>query len=201
MLRCAEQFKPNAQGLAQFIKSKGGINECAAQWSDRLGERGGGMSEEFHCSSFPCSTGPALRHIRPIRFVSNLNSTGQAIAFISFDSVFGRSGNHMGWWYGDHIRDHVGRLLLFMRGAQIAGMNLPSPPSKTRQPKARHLLPRPSLHRLENHPLKKQQWSSLPLITKRNDRIIRFLDHVAQDFKGTTVMTRSVADGSDGSAE
>ena len=36
VLRCAEQFKPNAQGLARFIKSKGGINECAAQWSDRL---------------------------------------------------------------------------------------------------------------------------------------------------------------------
>ena len=108
------------------------------------------------------------------------DTTGQVIAFISFDSIFDRSGKHMGWWYGDHIRDHVGRLLLFMRGAQIAGMNLPSPPSKSRQPKARHLLPRPSLNRLENHPLKKQQWSSLPLITTRNDRIIRFLDHVAQ---------------------
>jgi hypothetical protein len=35
-LRYAERFKPDNQGLAQFIKSKGGINECAAPWSDRL---------------------------------------------------------------------------------------------------------------------------------------------------------------------
>jgi hypothetical protein len=30
-LRYAERFKPNAQGLAQFIKSQGGTNECAEQ--------------------------------------------------------------------------------------------------------------------------------------------------------------------------
>jgi hypothetical protein len=35
-LRYADRFKPDNQGLAEFIKSKGGINECAAQWSDRL---------------------------------------------------------------------------------------------------------------------------------------------------------------------
>jgi hypothetical protein len=35
-LRYVERFKPDGQGLAQFIKSKGGINECAAQWSDRF---------------------------------------------------------------------------------------------------------------------------------------------------------------------
>ena len=34
-LRYAERFKPDNKGLTQFIKSKGGINECAAQWSDR----------------------------------------------------------------------------------------------------------------------------------------------------------------------
>ena len=35
-LRYAERFKPDNQGLAQFIKSKGGINECAARYSDCL---------------------------------------------------------------------------------------------------------------------------------------------------------------------
>ncbi len=29
----AAQFKPDAQGLAQFMKSKGGVNECAGLWS------------------------------------------------------------------------------------------------------------------------------------------------------------------------
>jgi hypothetical protein len=35
-LRYAERFKPDNQGLTQFIKSKGGVNACAAQWSGRL---------------------------------------------------------------------------------------------------------------------------------------------------------------------
>ena len=37
-LRYCERFKPDAQSLGQFIKSQGGINECAARWSDRLAE-------------------------------------------------------------------------------------------------------------------------------------------------------------------
>jgi hypothetical protein len=35
-LRYAERFKPDTQDLAAFIKSKGGINECADQFSSRL---------------------------------------------------------------------------------------------------------------------------------------------------------------------
>jgi hypothetical protein len=35
-LRYAERFKPAMQELGRFIKSKGGINECADQFSSRL---------------------------------------------------------------------------------------------------------------------------------------------------------------------
>jgi hypothetical protein len=31
-LRFCERFKPDIQSLGQFIKSQGGINECAARW-------------------------------------------------------------------------------------------------------------------------------------------------------------------------
>jgi hypothetical protein len=31
-LRYCERFKPDTQNLAQFIKTQGGINECAARW-------------------------------------------------------------------------------------------------------------------------------------------------------------------------
>ncbi len=37
-LRYACQYKPDAQGLAQFIRSKGGINECAGLWSFKKGK-------------------------------------------------------------------------------------------------------------------------------------------------------------------
>lgn len=36
VLRYAEQFKPDSERLADFVKSQGGINECAARWSNHL---------------------------------------------------------------------------------------------------------------------------------------------------------------------
>jgi hypothetical protein len=38
VLRFADQFKPDSERLAEFVKSRGGINECAAQWSDQRAE-------------------------------------------------------------------------------------------------------------------------------------------------------------------
>ncbi|MGE5306226.1 MAG: hypothetical protein ACM3TN_23200, partial [Alphaproteobacteria bacterium] len=35
-LRYTERFKPDNQSLAAFIKGKGSINKCAAQWSGHL---------------------------------------------------------------------------------------------------------------------------------------------------------------------
>jgi hypothetical protein len=34
--RYAERFKPDTQAFTQFVKSKGGINECAARWSAKV---------------------------------------------------------------------------------------------------------------------------------------------------------------------
>ncbi len=38
VLRYADKFKPDSEKLADFVKRKGGINECAARWSDHLAE-------------------------------------------------------------------------------------------------------------------------------------------------------------------
>jgi hypothetical protein len=35
-LRFCERCKPDSETLSDFVKSQGGINECAARWSDRL---------------------------------------------------------------------------------------------------------------------------------------------------------------------
>jgi DNA-binding PucR family transcriptional regulator len=35
-LRYAEQFKPDAESLAEFVKSHGGINECADRWAESV---------------------------------------------------------------------------------------------------------------------------------------------------------------------
>jgi hypothetical protein len=38
LLQYADQFKPDTERLADFVKSHGGINECATQWADHLAE-------------------------------------------------------------------------------------------------------------------------------------------------------------------
>jgi hypothetical protein len=40
VLRYALQYKDHSEPLVQFIKRKGGINECAARFAGRLGRRG-----------------------------------------------------------------------------------------------------------------------------------------------------------------
>ena len=37
---------------------------------------------------------------------------GKVFALVSFDSVFNQTGAQVGWWYGDHIRDRYGRVVL-----------------------------------------------------------------------------------------
>jgi hypothetical protein len=41
VLRCALEYKSPAEPLDQFIKRKGGINECASRFARRLGRRRG----------------------------------------------------------------------------------------------------------------------------------------------------------------
>jgi hypothetical protein len=49
VMRYADRFKPGSEPLDQFIRRKGGINECAARFSRRLGRRKATKSER------PCS--------------------------------------------------------------------------------------------------------------------------------------------------
>ncbi len=51
--------------------------------------------------------------------------SGQHKAFVDGDSVYDYSGNHVGWWQDDHIRDGSGAVALFCRTAQNVGVYLP----------------------------------------------------------------------------
>jgi hypothetical protein len=106
-----------------------------------------------------------------------LDLTGRAVAMIKFDGVFDREGHQIGWWYGDHIRDLLGRLLLFMRGGEIPGLNLPLLRPYLDQPKVRRLLPQGTLRRIEKRPQSKPEWSPLPLISDRLQWLRGFLEH------------------------
>jgi hypothetical protein len=45
VLRCAAEYKTNAEPLAAFVQRKGGINECAARFT-RCGGRHSVMDQE-----------------------------------------------------------------------------------------------------------------------------------------------------------
>jgi hypothetical protein len=50
---------------------------------------------------------------------------GDAFSLISGDSWFNRTGAQIGWWYGDHLRDRRGRVVLVRSGVGIAGIRIP----------------------------------------------------------------------------
>ena len=55
------------------------------------------------------------------------NPIGSVFALTEFDAVFAFSGAQIGWWYGDHIRDRYGRVVLTRSGAKIEGLTTPRP--------------------------------------------------------------------------
>lgn len=51
--------------------------------------------------------------------------TGQHLAFVDDDSVYDYSGNHIGWWQNDHVRDSRGAVGFFTRHANSMGIYRP----------------------------------------------------------------------------
>jgi 4-fold beta flower protein len=79
---------------------------------------------------------------------------GNVLLLIAFDSVFRFSGEQVGWFYGDHIRDRYGRVVLARPGAKIEGLPMarpqkippsPKPYLPTSRPALQWLLPPPVL--------------------------------------------------------
>ncbi len=89
------------------------------------------------------------------------NPAGNAFALIEFDAVFRFSGTQIGWWFGDHIRDRYGRVVLARPNAKIDGLSMPRPqkapePSKIYLPSGR-----PVLQWLLPPPMKQHAWGNL----------------------------------------
>ena len=52
---------------------------------------------------------------------------GNVFALVWFDGVFNRTGAQIGGWYGDHIRDRYGRVVLVRPSTKIEDVNMPHP--------------------------------------------------------------------------
>ncbi len=89
---------------------------------------------------------------------------GNVFALVWFAGVFDRTGAQVGWWYGDHIRDRYGRVVLFLPRTRIEGLVMP------RQGRT---LPPPKLHLPSHHPVLK--WSATPSLKRHQWADLRSL--------------------------
>ena len=55
------------------------------------------------------------------------NPTGNVFLLIAFDGVFRLTGKQLGWFYGDHIRNRNGQVVLSRPNARIEGLQMPRP--------------------------------------------------------------------------
>jgi hypothetical protein len=55
-----------------------------------------------------------------------INRDGQHAAFVIGEDIYNWHGQHVAWWLRNHVRDHAGRVALFLRGAGGLGIALPA---------------------------------------------------------------------------
>jgi len=86
---------------------------------------------------------------------------GNVFALVSFDGVFNQTSAQIGWWYGDHIRDRYGRVVLVRPGTKIENVNVPRPKRIPRPPMLHLPSSHPVLKWLPTPVSKKCQWAEV----------------------------------------
>jgi hypothetical protein len=89
------------------------------------------------------------------------NLVGNVFALVAFDGVFNFAGSQIGWWYGDHLRDRYGRVVLSRRSTKIEGLNMPRSEKIPRPPKVNLPTGHPVLRWLSMPPLKRHEWADI----------------------------------------
>jgi hypothetical protein len=89
------------------------------------------------------------------------NPAAHPFALIKFDALFRFSGTQIGWWFGDHIRDRYGRVVLARPKAKVGGLAMPGPQKSPEPPKIHLPLGRPVLQWLLPPPIKQHAWGNL----------------------------------------
>jgi hypothetical protein len=109
------------------------------------------------------------------------NPAGNPFALIEFDAVFRLSGTQIGWWFGDHIRDRYGRVVLTRPGVKIDGLAMPQPQKIPEPPKIHLPLGRSVLQWLLPPPVKQHAWGNLEsLFSGGLERVRAFEERLRQ---------------------
>jgi hypothetical protein len=69
------------------------------------------------------------------------------------------SGEQIGWFYGDHVRERRGRVVLARPGAKIEGLTMPRPEKIPKPPRIYLPTGRPLLRWLLPPPIKQRAWA------------------------------------------
>ena len=110
---------------------------------------------------------PLLDRSGHVRFWADPRSSwmvdldGNAVGLIAVDAVFDRNGIQLGWWYGDHVGNRNGQVVLFVSRSKIEGLTMPTDKSVSRMPTLRVPSGKPNFERLGVKPAKKQEWADL----------------------------------------
>jgi hypothetical protein len=95
---------------------------------------------------------------------------GNAVALIAVDAVYDGNGIQLGWWYGDHLRNRNGQVVLFVFRSKIEGLTMPVEKSVSRTPTLRLASGKPNFERLSVKSAKRHEWAdvtSLPFPDRR----------------------------------
>ena len=92
-------------------------------------------------------------------WMTDLN--GNAVALIAVDAVYDRNGVQLGWWYGDHIRNRNGQVVLFVSRCKIEGLTMPAEKPISRVPTLRVPSGKPNFERLGIKPEKRHEWAEV----------------------------------------
>jgi hypothetical protein len=86
---------------------------------------------------------------------------GNAVGLIAVDAVYDRNGVQLGWWYGDHLRNRNGQVVLFVTRSKIEGLMMPAEKPISRVPTLRLPSGKPNFERLGVKAAKKHEWASV----------------------------------------
>lgn len=83
---------------------------------------------------------------------------GRSVAWVRERSIYDYQGGHLAWWYGDHIRDHSGQLMYWLRGASTGLVHpIPQIPPIPGIPSIEPIKPIPSIPPMK--PMRRLSWS------------------------------------------
>jgi hypothetical protein len=117
---------------------------------------------------------------------------GNVFALVSFDSVFNQTGAQIGWWYGDHIRDRYGRVVLVRPGTKIENVNVPRLKRIPRPPMLHFPSRHPVLKWLPTPASKKYQWAEVSSLYDGLGRLRAWAEKTAS-FQQTSIVSVLVA--------